>query len=130
MAKVFISYRRDDSAGYAGRIYDRLCLHFGADHVFMDVNDIKMGDDFVKVLEETEQGCTALLVVIGRSWLTSRLPDGAARLFDPQDFVLREISTGLKNNVRLFPVLVGGARMPQAQELPEELAAFLKQIEK
>jgi hypothetical protein len=124
MARIFISYRRDDSAGYAGRVYDRLCARFGPEQVFMDLDDIKPGDDFVKVLDETEKNCAALVVVIGRSWLTVRSSDGTLRLFDPKDFVRQEIAAGLKNNVRLFPVLVGGSRMPQLPELPEDLASL------
>lgn len=120
--QIFISYRRDDSAGYAGRIYDRLTSHFGADRVFMDVDDIKPGDDFVKVLDESEKNCAALVVVIGRIWSSVRSAKNGLRLFDPQDFVRREIAAGLKNNVRLFPVLVGGAAMPEVADLPDELA--------
>jgi len=124
MAGIFISYRRDDTAAYAGRIYDCLSSHFGAEQVFMDVDDIKLGEDFVQVLEQTEKDCSALIVVIGRTWLTVCSPKGEARLFDPQDFVRSEIAAGLRNKIRLFPVLVGGASMPQSQELPDDLAAL------
>jgi hypothetical protein len=115
MAAIFISYRRDDSAAYAGRLYDSLCVRFGAGQVFMDVDAIKLGDDFVKVLDETEKSIAALIVVIGPSWVTPRL-------LDSQDFVRREIAAGLKGDVRIFPVLVGGATMPPAEKLPEDLA--------
>jgi hypothetical protein len=122
MAGIFISYRRDDSAAYAGRIYDQLSARFGAGQVFMDVDDIKLGDNFVKVLDETEKGCKALVVVIGRTWLTVTSANGVARLLDPRDFVRREIAAGLKNGARLFPVLVAGAAMPQGTDLPDDLA--------
>jgi hypothetical protein len=126
MPAIFISYRRDDSAGYAGRLYDRLCAHFGSQQVFMDVDGIQLGDDFVHVLEETEKRCCALVVVIGRSWLTIASATGAARLFDPQDFVRREIAAGFAANLHLCPVLVGGAAMPQAEQLPEDLAPLAR----
>jgi len=119
MSAIFISYRRDDSAAYAGRLYDSLCAHFGAEQVFMDVDGIKPGEDFVKVLDETEKISSALVVVIGPKWVTKRL-------FDPQDFVYREIVAGLMGNVRVFPVLVGGAHMPQSGDLPEDLAPLAR----
>jgi hypothetical protein len=126
MPALFISYRRDDSAGYAGRLYDRLCAHFGSQQVFMDVDGIQLGDDFVQVLDETEKRCSALLVVIGRSWLTIASATGAARLFDPQDFVRREIAAAFEANIHLCPVLVGGASMPPAEQLPEALTPLAR----
>lgn len=117
MAKIFISYRRADSAGHAGRLYDSLCSHFGADRVFMDVDDIHPGEDFVQILDETERSCSALMVVIGKSWLGPRLNEA-------QDFVRREIAGGLRANLRVFPVLVQGAKMPEEGELPAEIAAL------
>ena len=117
MAKIFISYRRADSAGHAGRLYDSLCSHFGADRVFLDVDDIHPGQDFTQILEETERSCSALVVVIGKSWLNPRLND-------PQDFVRREIAGGLLANLQVFPVLVQGAKMPEIGELPAEIAAL------
>jgi TIR domain len=122
MTAIFISYRRDDSAAHAGRLYDTLSAHFGAERIFMDVDSIKPGDDFAKVLDETESRSAALVVVIGRTWLTIRSADGSARLLDPQDFVRREIAAGLQRNLRLFPVLVGGASMPRSEDLPPDLA--------
>jgi len=119
MAAIFISYRRDDSAAHAGRLYDSLCARFSPEQVFMDVDAIKPGDDFVKVLDDTEKVSSALVVVIGPNWVTKRL-------FDPQDFVRREIMAGLMSGVRVFPVLVGGAHMPQSADLPEELAPLAR----
>jgi hypothetical protein len=119
MSAIFISYRRDDSAAYAGRLYDSLCAHFGAEQVFMDVDGIKPGDDFVKVLDDTEKASSALMVVIGPNWVTKRL-------FEPQDFVRREITAGFKCNARVFPVLVGRATMPQPGDLPEDLAPLAR----
>jgi hypothetical protein len=126
MPPIFISYRRDDSAGYAGRLYDRLCARFGSPQVFMDVDGIKPGEDFVNALENAEKGCSALIVIIGRSWLTAASAAGAPRLFDPRDFVRREITAGFAANMRVFPVLVAGASMPQAADLPPDLALLAR----
>ncbi len=126
MPAIFLSYRREDSAGYTGRLYDGLCARFGAEKVFMDVDGIKPGDDFVKVLDDSEKNSAALIVVIGRSWLTIPSAEGKPRLFDPQDFVRREINAGLQGKVQIFPVLVGGATMPQQERLPEDLAPLAR----
>lgn len=128
MASIFISYRRDDSAGYAGRIFDALSARFGKDEVFMDVDDIKAGEDFFQVIQETESRCSVLLAIIGKNWLTAKNPDGRPRLSDPQDFVRAEIAAGLRGGPngkpRVIPVLVGGATMPRAEDLPEDIAAL------
>lgn len=118
---IFISYRRDDSAGHAGRLFDRLRARFGKDAVFMDVEGIEAGVDFVETIEEAVGGCDVLLAVIGRSWLDSRDSEGKRRLDDDQDFIRLETSSALARNVRVIPVLVEGARMPRAEDLPENL---------
>ncbi len=69
MARIFISYRRDDSAAHSGRIYDRLEGHFGKGQVFMDVDTIRPGLDFVEVVQEAVGSCDALIAIIGREWL-------------------------------------------------------------
>lgn len=119
--RIFISYRRADSAGYAGRIYDRLVAHFGEDAIFMDVDTIEGGVDFVKVLEDAVQSCDVLIALIGRQWLNIKDKGGKRRLDNPEDFVRIEIATALKRNIRVIPVLVDGIDMPQATELPESL---------
>jgi hypothetical protein len=118
---IFISYRREDSAPYAGRLYDRLCAHFGGARVFMDVDDIPPGADFVAHIEATVGACDAMLAVIGKNWLTARNPDGQLRLSDPSDYVGLEISQALQRNILVIPTLVNGAAMPQARDLPREL---------
>jgi hypothetical protein len=90
-AKVFISYRRDDSAAQAGRIQDRLELEFGRDLLFMDVYAIPLGRNFVKVLHEEVAKCGVLLAVIGPNWLDLRGEDGNRRLDNPNDYVRIEI---------------------------------------
>jgi hypothetical protein len=106
LSGVFISYRREDSAGWAGRIYDRLEKLMGPENVFLDVDNIQPGSDFVQVLTESVGACDALVAVIGRRWITDE--NNRRRLDDPRDFVRIEIETAL----RVFPVLVDGAAMP------------------
>jgi formylglycine-generating enzyme required for sulfatase activity len=121
VARIFLSYRRDDSGGHAGRLYDRLCQHFGRDNLFMDVDTIALGLDFVEAIQDAVGACDVLLAVIGRQWLTSTDPLGHRRLDNPEDFVRLEIITALTRNIRVIPVLVGGASMPRSTELPDVL---------
>lgn len=119
MPKIFISYRRDDTGGYAGRMYDRLAAHFGPDHLFIDVDTLEPGEDFVQAIEERVGSCDALIAVIGNKWLISTDENGRRRLDDPNDFVRLEIATALERKVRVIPALVDGASMPSPLELPE-----------
>ena len=96
-AKVFISYRRDDSAGQAGRIQDRLEREFGRDLLFMDVDAIPLGMNFVKVLHEEVAKCGVLLAVIGPNWLELRDEAGNRRLDNPNDFVRIEIAASTRH---------------------------------
>jgi hypothetical protein len=120
MNGVFISYRRDDAPGYAGRLYDRLAAHFGADRVFMDVQGIEPGVDFVEAIERALASCEILIVLIGKDWLAADAA-GRRRLDDPNDFVRLETATALARGIRVVPVLVEGAAMPSADRLPQEL---------
>jgi hypothetical protein len=120
--KIFISYRRDDSAGYAGRLFDYLEERFGSRKVFMDIDTIEPGDDFRKVVRNAVGTCDAVVVMIGKQWLNITDSQGHRRLDDPQDWVRVEVASALANpNVRVIPVLVHGASMPYADELPEDL---------
>jgi len=121
MARIFISYRRDDSAAHAGRLYDRLEGHFGQGQVFMDVDAIKPGLDFVEVVQEAVSVCDGLVAVIGKEWLHVSNPAGGRRLEDPDDMVRLEIATALGRGIRVIPVLVQGAQMPRGNDLPEVL---------
>lgn len=121
MAGVFISYRREDAAAAAGRLFDHLVARLGRDQVFMDVDGLEPGMDFHEVLNARVSACDALIAVIGRDWLDARDGDGRRRLDEPDDFVRIEVAAGLDRNVRVIPVLVDGARMPRAEELPEAL---------
>jgi hypothetical protein len=125
VAQIFISYRRDDAAGYAGRLYDQLREDFGDVDVFMDVDAIDPGVDFVARIESAVASAAVFVAVLGRSWTTAQDAQGRRRLDDPNDFVRREVAAALgRRDITVIPVLVGGAVMPAAEELPEELAGL------
>jgi formylglycine-generating enzyme required for sulfatase activity len=126
MPRIFISYRREDSFAHANRVYDRLAAHFGRAEVFIDIDTLRPGVDFVDVLEKAVASCGVLLAVIGKSWLTVTDEDGQSRLTNPGDFVRIEVGAALRGNVYVIPVLVGGARMPKIPELPEDLAPLAR----
>lgn len=119
--RIFISYRRRDSSGYAGRVADRLVKEFGDQQCFRDVEDIESGTDFVQAIENAVGSCEVLIVVIGPDWLHIKDAAGKRRLDDPRDFVRLEIETALQRDVRVIPVLVGGADMPTPEELPPSI---------
>jgi hypothetical protein len=121
---IFISYRRDDAAGYAGRLYDLLAARFHPQHVFMDVDTIEPGADFVQVIQDAVGRCDALLAIIGPGWLDAVDHTGRRRLDDPNDFVRLEIEAALHREVRVVPILVQGAEMPGPGDLPEPLVAL------
>ena len=121
MGSIFISYRRNDSQGEAGRLFDDLVKHFGEQMVFMDVAGIEAGRDFRKAIEESVAKCGVLLVLMGQEWLNTQDENGARRLDDPADFVRIETSSALKRDIPVIPVLVRGAGMPRAEQLPEDL---------
>src|ERR1700687_4949301 len=125
MNGIFISYRRDDAPGYAGRLYDRLAAHFGADHVFMDVQGIEPGVDFVDAIERALGSCEIVIVLIGKDWLAADSA-GRRRLDDPNDFVRVETATALARGIRVVPVLVEGAVMPRGDSLPTELLPLVR----
>ena len=121
MGAIFISYRRNDSQGEAGRLFDDLVQPFGEDMVFMDVAGIEVGRDFRKAIEESVSKCGVLLVVMGPQWLDARDENAARRLDDPGDFVRIETASALRRDIPVIPVLVHGAAMPRAEQLPENL---------
>ena len=126
MAAVFISYRRDDSKGFAGALARDLGARFGADQVFMDAEDIVGGTDFPTVLREAVASCVVQLVLIGPRWLDARHADGRRRLDDTADFVRQEVQQALASGARVIPVLLDGAPMPAAERLPQPLAALAR----
>ena len=119
---VFISYRRQDAEAFAGRLYDKLAQEFGEDRVFMDVDTLEPGDDYIKAIERKLRHIDVFLAIIGDRWLTITDERGAARLSDEKDLLRIEVATALKRNARVIPVLVGGATMPKASDLPADLA--------
>jgi formylglycine-generating enzyme required for sulfatase activity len=120
---IFICYRRDESAGHAGRLYDRLAAHFGGEQVFMDIDYIEPGEDFVQAIEDAVGSCEVLIALVGRNWPTSRNESGR-RLDNPNDFVRLEIGAALARDVRVIPVLVQGAQMPGQHDLPEDIVSL------
>lgn len=125
MPGIFISYRRDDQAGFAGRLADALEAAVGADKVFRDIEDIHPGDDFVAVIEKNLATVDVMLVLIGPAWLNASR-NGGRRLDEPDDFVRMEIEAGLKSGKTVLPVLVGGASMPAEKALPPAIAALAR----
>jgi hypothetical protein len=117
---IFISYRREDTSGYAGRLYDRLRQEFGHDNVFLDL-ELKPGEDFVDAILARLTGSDLMLVLIGRRWLNAADEKGGQRLGDEGDFVRIEIQTALERKLRTIPVLVDRATLPRLQDLPEPL---------
>jgi hypothetical protein len=124
--RVFMSYRRDDTDYPAAWLFAELARHFDKDQVFKDVDSIELGDDFAEVITNAVASCDVLLALIGRRWLTATDQDGRRRLDDPDDFVRLEIEAALTRNVRVIPILVEGAQMPQAGELPPSLAKLAR----
>jgi hypothetical protein len=119
--QIFISYRREDASYPAGRLYDNLHSRFPQNEIFMDVDSIKPGVDFIETIEERVGACDVLVAVIGKRWLSVADQEGQRRLDNPEDFVRVEVGTALKRGVRVIPVLVEGAVMPPADQLPEDL---------
>ncbi len=125
--QIFINYRRDDSSSAARLIFDRLKQHFGPDRIFIDIDKIELGVDFVRRIEEAVGKSEVLVVVIGRHWLTSTNEQGQRRLEDPNDFVRLEIATALEKGTPVIPALVDGADMPREDDLPDILKPLPRQ---
>ncbi len=121
---IFISYRRADSEGYAGRLYDRLRACFGDDRVFMDVTDIHVGENFADAINQAIGSCQVVIVLIGPSWHSITDEMGRKRLDDPHDFVRVEVQAALDREVLLIPVLVNRVKMPKPEDLPYELRSL------
>jgi TIR domain-containing protein len=119
--KIFISYRRADSPGIAGRLSDSLTEYFGDERVFRDIEDIEKGAKFGDAIDSTVESADALVVLIGPEWLDARNAEGGRRLDDEDDWVAREIAAACRRDLRVFPVLIEGTSMPRAEELPESI---------
>jgi hypothetical protein len=123
--RVFVNYRRSDSGGYAGRLYDALVSQAGLE-VFMDVDKIDYGVDFPEAIEDAIAACDVVIALIGPQWLTASGADGSRRLDDPADFVRIELEAALRRHTRIIPALVQGTEMPPAAALPESLSPLAR----
>src|SRR5262245_13401532 len=122
---IFLSYRRDDTADVAGRLYDSLIQHFGRSRVFKDVDSLQTGADFAQEIRAFLPKCRVVLVMIGPKWLQARV-EGGLRLLNPTDLVRVEIETALAlPELTVVPVLVNGATLPRPEDLPESLRPLL-----
>ena len=120
--KILLNYRRGDTAGNAGHLYATLAERFGKENVFMDIDKIDPGLNFVEVINDWVGRCDVFIAMIGTQWLDSAYKSGQRRLDDPNDFVRMEIESALERpDVRLIPVLVQDVDMPSAEQLPEFL---------
>jgi hypothetical protein len=127
LPRIFVCYRRTDAPAHAGRIYDRLVERFGTDNVYRDLDSTTPGADFAEVINQTIAKCDAVVAVIGKDWRSVTGQWRRRRLQDDSgDWVLREIAAALKRNIRVVPVLVEGAKMPDAGELPEDVQVFAR----
>jgi hypothetical protein len=124
--RVFISYRRDDSAAHAGRVHDRLEREFGREALFMDVDTVCLGVDFVEAIREAVAKCDVLLAIVGPNWLNARDEEGNRRLDDENDYVRIEVAAALQRNIPVIPILLDGARMPKADQLPKDLEGLAR----
>ncbi len=121
LRSLFINYRRNDSAGETGRLFDDLTARFSDKSVFMDVAGIEPGRDFRKAIDLSVANCSILLAMIGQEWLDCRDSLGGRRLDDPNDFVRIELACALRRDIPVVPVLVRGAKMPFVEQLPDDL---------
>src|SRR6266403_3486394 len=121
MGTVFISYRRETTAGEARALFNELLGKLGKNSVFMDVDSIALGRDFRGALQKTLESCDLMLVLIGRDWADVKDEEGRTRFENPGDFVRLEIEAALKRDIVVTPILVQGAHMPAPEQLPEEI---------
>jgi hypothetical protein len=124
MAGIFINYRRDDAPGVAGRLGDRLASSFSRSEIFMDVDAMKPGLDFVKQLDEQVSKCDVLLAIIGPGWLNATDDKGRRKLELARDYVRIELASALKRDIPVIPLLVNGAAMPSEDDLPDDLKSL------
>lgn len=125
MSAIFISYRRDDQPGVAGRLADALVSAFGADSVFRDIEDIQPGEDFAVTIQSQLGAVGVMLVLIGPAWLTAHR-SSVRRIDEPGDFVRLEIEAGLQSGKPVLPVLIGGASMPSENDLPPSIGGLAR----
>ena len=122
---IFISYRRKESLAETRAVYERLRGEFGSDNVFIDLEGLDYGVDFVEVLDEQLENCRVMLALIGPDWMGGNAATGR-RLDDENDFVRVELRTALARAIRVVPVLINGAVMPRSDELPDDLRSLVR----
>jgi TIR domain len=122
LGAIFISYRRSDTQGETGRLFDDLIRNFGASAVFMDVVAIGAGQDFRKAIDDSLGNCGVLLAMIGPGWLNAADEQGSRRLDSEADYVRLEIAAALRRDIPVVPVLIRGAKVPRTEQLPADLA--------
>jgi TIR domain len=125
-SRIFINYRREETAYPAGWLFDRLIQHFGKGQVFKDIDSIHLGDDFVEAMTAAVGSCDVMLALIGDRWTSVKDKDGGRRLDNPRDYVRMEIEAALERDTLVIPILVGGAQMPLAEELPPSMARLVR----
>jgi hypothetical protein len=124
--RIFVSYRRDDAAPYAGRLYDALTERFGEANVFMDVDTIALGQDFNVAIDHALASCDAVVALIGRNWLDATDATGRRRLDDPRDVLRLELERALSRALVVVPTCVQGTPLPKEDELPNTLAPLAR----
>ena len=124
--RIFLSYRRDDSQGFAGRIYDRMAAHFGPGAVFRDINDIEPGRPWEEAIDEAIDYCDVFVLLIGGEWLDASDDQGSRRLDDPEDRHRREIETAVGREIRIFVALMEDTEMPSRRQLPAESSGLME----
>jgi TIR domain len=122
---VFISYRRKDSDTVTYRIFDKLCPRYGSSNVFIDIDNIPLGTNFKEQIDKVLNGCDIVLAIIGPKWMGASRFKSRFRIHDDNDFVRVELSTALKRNIRVIPILIDGTRMPDAIKLPDDLKSLV-----
>ena len=101
--RIFLSYRREDASGHAGRLYDLLAARYGTERVFMDIDAIPLGSEFAETINRAVASCDVLIALMGRDWLEAKDSDGYRRLDDPDDFVRRELESNMRRASSWFP---------------------------
>ena len=126
LGSLFVCYRREDTQDAAGRLYDRLSATYSNARVFMDIDSVPLGIDFVEHVTKQIAGCSAVIVMIGRRWLTVKDRKRRRRLDDPDDLVRAEIRAALQQGIPVIPVIVQNATMPHADDLPEDIRPLVR----
>src|SRR5680860_417496 len=124
--RVFVNYRRNDTRHVAGRLRDLIVARFGENSVFVDVESIEPGLDYVTAIDTAVGSCQVMLVLIGDRWLDASNDQGLRRIDDPNDRLRLEIEAGLRHQTRVIPVLIDSASMPKSKDLPAPLAPLAR----